>query len=318
MRYSDTSENAAVGDGADSFVDTSAVVSAPAITSPDGELAQAEIKKMKKPTRITRMNTLSSRFPECVQDSEIRLIPHVFTLPWYTRGGISRQCLVIQSRHSFFSTTGAIPMDFLHCYRILGLTAECDWEHARHRYQQLVSRHHPDRPAASADGQSLTEINRAWRQLRKYYQQHGRMPLQTTEASPASRPVTPFAPSPTHPGTRYWSLGLITLAIAAGLLTLMPDRTFPPHQPDQQSAPSAAPMLPAIEAGQPTTAATIKHGDPLGYVVETLGPPHDTRGSRWYYDDSWIELRDGRVSDWYSSADHPLPTDTLSHHHRQR
>lgn len=215
-------------------------------------------------------------------------------------------------------------MDFPHCYRTLGLAPECDWEQARHRYQQLVSRHHPDRPVASADGQSLSEINRAWRQLRKYYQQHGHMPLEskgvsaanlTNLANLANRPVTPFESAQTSLKTRYWTRILAVVAVAAGLLLLMPDRTPSVQQPELEHVPAAAPMPTASE--EPAPASLIGYGDPLGHVIETLGPPHDTRGSRWYYDDSWIELRDGRVSDWYSSADHPLPTDTLSHH-RQR
>lgn len=208
-------------------------------------------------------------------------------------------------------------MDFPHCYRTLGLTPESDWEQARHRYQQLVSRHHPDRPVASADGQSLTEINRAWRQLRKYYQQHGHMPLQANGASPAARPVTPFEPTMKPAKSHHRIRLLVVMAVAAVLLLLLPDHAPPLQQPDPQPefVHQAEPIPPATE--EPATVSVIRYGDPLGYVVETLGPPHDTRGSRWYYGDSWIELRDGRVSDWHSSVDHPLPTDTLRHHQQR-
>lgn len=205
-------------------------------------------------------------------------------------------------------------MDFPHCYRILGLAPESDWEQARHRYQQLASRYHPDRPAALTDGQSLSEINLAWRQLRKYYQQHGHMPLEAKGVCPASRPVTPFQPSLPPIKARYWSRIMTIVAAATVLLILIPHRTPPTAQPQPQPEGDAAAETPmAAASGETQAPIMIRHGDPLGYVVETLGPPHDTRGSRWYYGDSWIELRDGRVSDWNSSADYPLPTDTLSH-----
>lgn len=203
-------------------------------------------------------------------------------------------------------------MDFLHCYRILELTPECDWEQARHHYQQLVSRLHPDRPTASADGQSLTDINRAWRQLRKYYQQHGQMPLQTTDGNPAHLPVTPFEPVLTPIREHHRIRILAVLAVATVLLVLISDHATTPPQAESEAATISLPRPPVVE--KPATASMIRHGDPLGQVVETLGPPHDTRGSRWYYGDSWIELREGRVSDWHSSVDYPLPTDTLSYH----
>lgn len=206
-------------------------------------------------------------------------------------------------------------MDFLHCYRILGLTPECDWEQARHHYQQLVSRLHPDRPTASANGQSLTDINRAWRQLRKYYQQHGQMPLQTSEGNPAHLPVTPFEPVLTPIRTHQRIPVLAVLAAATVILILFSDRVSTPPQAEPDTVAFSLPGPPTSE--QPAMPSMIRHGDPLGHVVETLGPPHDTRGSRWYYGDSWIELREGRVSDWHSSVDYPLPTDTLSYH-RQR
>lgn len=205
-------------------------------------------------------------------------------------------------------------MDFPHCYRILGLPPECDWEQARHRYQQLVSRLHPDRPAASGQKQSLTEINLAWRQLRKYYQQHGHLPLQTNGVNSAARPVTPFEPALAAVGNHHWRRWLAVMAIPIALLLLWPDRTTPPRPAESWVAPP--PVTTEAESPAITAVSTVRHGDPLGHVVETLGPPHDIRGSRWYYGDSWIELRDGRVSDWHSSVDHPLPTDTLSHHQR--
>jgi hypothetical protein len=207
------------------------------------------------------------------------------------------------------------PMDFLHCYRILGLTPECDWEQARHHYKQLVSRLHPDRPTASVEGPSLTDINRAWRQLRKYYQQHGQMPLQTTDGNPAHLPVTPFETVLTPIRKHHRIRILAVLAAATVFLILFSYRVPPPTQANAEAAIISSPSPPA--ARQPATASIIRHGDPLGHVVETLGPPQDTRGSRWYYGDSWIELREGRVSDWHSSVDYPLPTDTLSYH-RQR
>jgi hypothetical protein len=199
-------------------------------------------------------------------------------------------------------------MDFLYCYRILGLDTECDWDTARHRYQQLVSRHHPDRPAALDDGHRLTEINRAWRQLRHYYQQHGRMPLQNEYGASPPLPITPFTPMPAAPRRRR-SIWLLLTGLGV-VLVLLSGRDPPLPLPEQ----SIYRSTPAASAATPqTTGASIYYGDSLGHVAETLGPPHDTREGRWYYGGSWIDFRDGRVSDWHSSADYPLPTHTLGH-----
>jgi hypothetical protein len=202
-------------------------------------------------------------------------------------------------------------MDFITSYRVLGLDPECDWDCARQRYQQLVSRHHPDRTGPDADTATLAEINRAWRPLRHHYQTHGFMPLQTSNSPHTLVPVTPFK-TPFQPARRrhYWA-GMAAILVPAWVIIMNREQVLPPEPlPAIPTSPASLVIVDASEDMAPE--GKLGAGDSLGHVIELLGPPDDTRGARWYYGASWIELRDGRVNDWYSSADHPLPADTLS------
>ncbi|MDF1821514.1 MAG: J domain-containing protein [Alcanivoracaceae bacterium] len=203
-------------------------------------------------------------------------------------------------------------MDYLHCYRVLELDADSNWETARRHYRTLASRHHPDRPGHDTSGPSQAELNRAYGLLRDYYQQHQRLPLQKT-----ATPSTPFRPgaSPVHrtparaAQPRRWTRNILRLGIAGAaavaILVFWPDQ--PGRQPEQARSPAVS--LTTTEAEE---TPVIRLGDRLGHVAQVLGPPRDTRNDRWYYGDSWIEFRDGRVANWYSSVDTPLPVDLIS------
>jgi hypothetical protein len=215
-----------------------------------------------------------------------------------------RQSLVIQSR-------GCLSMDFITGYRVLGLDPECDWDSARQRYQQLVSRYHPDRTGADADTATLAEINRAWRALRHHYQIHGFMPLQSTNCTETSLTTTPFDVPQQPVRQRRYRAVIVAILIPILVIIINRQQTTPPDPPLAQQTTFASPAgieQPAVEI----RLGRLGAGDSLGHVIELLGPPDDTRGTRWYYGNSWIDVRDGRVSDWYSSSDHPLPSDTLS------
>jgi hypothetical protein len=208
-------------------------------------------------------------------------------------------------------------MDFLTSYRILGLDPECDWDSARLRYQQLVSRHHPDRTGAEQDTATLAEINRAWRLLREHYQTHGQLPLQSPAPVALRPPSAPFRPPTPAAGRRrpWLILAVILLPLWVILMNLGREQSAPVSTFTDTPLPAPAPALvtPVLpETVTTTSTARLYPGDTMGHVIELLGPPDDTRGRRWYYGNSWIELTDGRVSDWHSSAEHPLPTDTLS------
>ncbi|MFN3712160.1 MAG: J domain-containing protein [Alcanivoracaceae bacterium] len=202
-------------------------------------------------------------------------------------------------------------MDFITGYRVLGLDPECDWDSARQRYQQLVSRYHPDRTGPDADTATLAEINRAWRPLRHHYQTHGFMPLQSTDCAATSLATTPFD-VPQQPARRSrYRIAIIAILIPAWVIIMNREQPSPSDPPHAMQTTLTSPS----EVDKPTEIIPLGRlgaGDSLGHVIELLGPPDETRGTRWYYGNSWIDVRDGRVSDWYSSADHPLPSDTLS------
>lgn len=200
-------------------------------------------------------------------------------------------------------------MDYSLCYQILELPAESDWQTAQRQYRRLTARHHPDRPDHDAE-RSLSDINQAWSQLRRYYQAHGQLPLEA-DAGTSAGPATPFE-RPT--AVRGRKRRLLALATAATALWALARLTAEPPLPVSEVTPSVAsnPAQPAPHRWpDEQTTPSLAPGDPLGRVAEVLGPPHDSVGARWYYGDSWIQFRDGRISDWHSSADHPIPVDIL-------
>lgn len=205
-------------------------------------------------------------------------------------------------------------MDFSICYRRLALDQECDWQQARRRYQALVAAHHPDR---GGNHQTLAEINQAWHALQVYYRQHQRMPLATEAADGKGVSGPPFTMSSpmTAPArlSRRWPL-LLLLAALVLVWQWSPQPAPLARQPAVES-PSPPVAEPSPWQTQGAVSGWIAGGEPMGWVVERLGPPDDIVDDRWYYRSSWIAFRDGRVSEWNSTVDHPLPTRTLQHAH---
>lgn len=198
-------------------------------------------------------------------------------------------------------------MDYLHCYEVLGLNRHSDWETALRRYRQLAARHHPDRADHESDAGSFAfaEVNYAYRTLRKYYQLHGRLPLQSQAVV---HPVVDTRPFSRPPARRSTGRPLILTSVLALLFFGYYNSDNRAQAPGADTAADVTATRSNTRAGTLTTAdSVIVPGDPLGHVAQLLGPPEDSAGSRWYYGASWIQFKDGRVIDWYSSAERPLP-----------
>lgn len=201
-------------------------------------------------------------------------------------------------------------MDYLSCYQILQLDPDSDWAQARHHYRLLASRHHPDRPDHDPGDFSLTDINRAYRTLKEYYRTNGTMPLMrkaSTNGAPFSRPERKF-----HFKRKFLLIGALIAAFYVGYQSHDESGALPGESVTVAPQPPLPVQAPPTEPSKPPP--RIVSGDTLGRVVEVLGPPDDRNGQRWYYGNSWIEFRDGRVIDWYSSIDQPLPVDLLGQH----
>lgn len=190
-------------------------------------------------------------------------------------------------------------LNYLRCYQILQLTPDSSFDLVKAQYRRLAAQHHPDRLGGDDDGQ-LADINRAYATLRQHYQQHGRLPLAARASAQA--PATPFSRPATGPRRHLgW---LVPVGVGVALLAGWPDAPHtapapvavtPPPAPTRQAMPTITPAI------------TLYPGDSLGAVIESLGPPSDRRGERWYYGDSWIEFSNGRIINWYASVDTPLP-----------
>lgn len=203
-------------------------------------------------------------------------------------------------------------VDYTRCYQILGLDPGSDWSDAVKHYRSLAARYHPDRQGNEPGDFSAAEINIAYRTLKKYYQSHGALPL--SRSKPVSK--TPF---PRPRGHRDHSLRNYFLSfLASAILFYAYSHLETRRDSDSDSALSEKGHsidMPPEEPGasdRPDHHAVIWHGDSLGKVAELLGPPDDTREARWYYGDSWIQFRDGRVIDWHSTVGNPLPVSLVA------
>ncbi|MCG6118432.1 MAG: J domain-containing protein [Aquimonas sp.] len=233
--------------------------------------------------------------------------------------------------------------DYLADYRLLGLHPGCSAQTLERTWRRAVSALHPDRSQSGsldpgAAQQRLLQLTQAYRRLRDFEREHGRLPgaplpnptapdtperaSQTAEnamswemaAGATDSQATPAAPvpgavsSPKPSGRRRVALGGIGLGLAIGLLG-WPGRE-PVEAPVEAQQPAPAN---ALGLGQPAPHAghrpLIKLGHTQAEVEALLGPPLLRSQEDWEYGPSHIRFEQGRVSGWYSSPLRPLPVD---------
>lgn len=220
--------------------------------------------------------------------------------------------------------------EHLTCYRTLGVTPGCSWQQLRERYRLLAKQWHPDHFEAKAEGgedaeEKIKEINQAFFVLSRYHRAHGRLPLSEDESYNLSDNfdnTTPVPPSAAATDTRtthesayaYQSsahnetpsrqahphLWLGGFAVAAALVYFL----LAPPEPDNVVLPTAvvAPtQIPSLGNPANPVAASERHftiGSSLGEVQAIQGVPTRVEADIWYYGDSAIWFRDGRVHRW--------------------
>lgn len=233
--------------------------------------------------------------------------------------------------------------DYLADYRLLGLQPGCSLQTLERTWRRAVSALHPDRSRAeglepAAAQQRLFVLTQAYRRLREFERQHGRLPggaapalapqagLQapagaaapptptavapdSEDAAPAAASVDPALPaSPYRSRGRRFALGGIALGLAVGVFG------WPRHEavegPGQPLLPAAAGSLGLGEPVQrEPQRARIKLGYTQAEVEALLGPPLLRNEDDWEYGPSHVRFERGRVVGWYSSPMRPLPVD---------
>lgn len=224
--------------------------------------------------------------------------------------------------------------DYLADYARLGLQPGCSPETLERTWRLAVRELHPDRVRDGIDGEArshrLHELTSAYRRLRQFAREHGRLPggmaqviptLDSTPESPA--PVPPHAspdsvigePGPSRPA-RWPRLG-ITLVV--GSIALLLGLSVGKDDTHERTAVSQDPADTRHGASLNTTGASsarltqrIRLGSTEAQVERLLGPPLVAVADLWEYGPSHVRFERGRVIGWYSSPLKPLPVDVES------
>lgn len=202
--------------------------------------------------------------------------------------------------------------DYLADYRALGCAPGCSPAELERAWRVAMSRVHPDRVPPDQRAEAIRQsqrVNAAYRRLRAFAQQHGRLPGSGVAAWPtvsaATRESDPHAPSGrphARGGRRLAAVVAAAMVLAASWLLQAPAEVRPPR--DRTAA------RPASNDAADTVALALD--SPAEVLIAQAGAPplrrEDGRGGEvWEYGPSSVTLQAGRVVDWYISPLRPLP-----------
>jgi hypothetical protein len=205
-----------------------------------------------------------------------------------------------------------------------------------------VSDLHPDRAQDGLDLATRTrlmhELTAAYRRLRNFEREHGRLPggavpaappvafaLATTPAYPATEadeeePEQPTADAsqvapysqPSALGSGFWLIPVGALGAAlwfSGLLGPDPNEKPAFAGPSPTPSANAAGLTPAGSTTVPSQNRRIRIGSSEAQVERMMGTPMISDPELWEYGPSHVRFKRGRVTGWYSSPLKPLPVD---------
>lgn len=207
-----------------------------------------------------------------------------------------------------------LPHDYLADYRTLGCAPGCSEAELEQAWRQALRRVHPDRaaPGEQAEAAEQTQtLNTAYRRLRAFSRDHGRLPGSGRDASgwpgtpqPVVSPPMPAAPTapPRRSARRWLAVACILLVAALGLSWSMHDPV--PAKRAKRNLSTAA--------GEQRVDADFGLDSHADEVLELAGEPvlrhgDEISGELWEYGPSFVRFRARRVVDWYSSPMRPLP-----------
>lgn len=229
--------------------------------------------------------------------------------------------------------------DYLADYALLGLQPGCSMETLERTWRLAVRELHPDRAHDRLDVEArsrrLHELTGAYRRLRQFGREHGRLPggmLRPATPAAASVAAAPgpgaedsagmgaassgSEPAPLGPSPRR-GRGAIVLASAVALgvvwaLMPSPEETLDPEYgaaPTRTQAPRAV-----VQGGAAAVSPSrrIRVGSTEAQVERLIGSPLVSAPDVWEYGPSHVRFERGRVVGWYSSPLKPLPVDVES------
>ena len=219
--------------------------------------------------------------------------------------------------------------DYLADYQRLGVQPGCSPETLERVWRAAVRDLHPDRAADRSDSvartQRLLDVTSAYRRLRSFEREHGRLPGGPLQAPPqmgsdSFGELTSLS-APVRGGENLSASWAVSLGMAAWLglaaLGLLVWSGAIQGPAEELPAPGAAP---AESLSQPTGSLGwetprehhIRIGSTEAHVEGLLGPPLVLQVDLWEYGPSHVRFQRGRVVGWYSSPLKPLPVEIES------
>jgi len=214
--------------------------------------------------------------------------------------------------------------DYEPCYRVLGLSADADWDAVRTAYRRLAQRFHPDRHN-QGDIESedrFKEINNAFRLLSTYYREHGRLPgrdgktreelLRPRYRRESRRSATRaqwVSNVPDGAGGHYrWRrlVAVLIVAGAGGWLLLDKGDTGGDGIAYEPPSPAVRDDMKAVESLDREVPLFFSYGATKEDVLAIQGKPSRKQGEVWYYGQSRVYFKDGVVVNWEIDLSDPL------------
>lgn len=204
---------------------------------------------------------------------------------------------------------------YIRLYKRLELNDSASFEMLRLNFRRLATLYHPDK-SNDLNTQQFQDIQTAYHELKKYYSKHGRLPLGGTEefSTPEIDPIRASS-NPKIPRFKLSSaLYVLMTLIFLILLFIPPQGENTPTTVDNQSEGKPVNSKQITSTHTPeekqssitTKLPPIELGMRMGKIFEILGVPTDSVGDHWYYGNSTIFFRDGRVIGWHLDPNSPI------------
>lgn len=230
-------------------------------------------------------------------------------------------------------------------YELLGIVPGDSWSRIRHAHKALMKHWHPDRYTSDTEGRNRAEemtkqINQAYQEIFKYFDQHGHLPLKkeplpavtrheqvsadskvssANEARHAdSGPLARNKPNEVSLG-RFATFALITSLILLFIYldpAIDTEKNEATEQPNNSAGSDAtnnsAKAKSVTDTTQRSSNGVFGVGSTLGEVYSTQGVPSRVDGDTWHYNNAEVIFSNGRVIRWIDTNPPSLRTSSMS------
>jgi len=220
-----------------------------------------------------------------------------------------------------------------HSYEILDISSSSTWAEVRNAYRKLVQQWYLDRfsDAARADAErKLTEINLAFSGIEKYYRKYGRLPDSPREAvevapqyqssmgsgvntrqdswTQTSKPEQTPTPTPLKPQVLF-ALACVVVYFFWFAFWPAPEQGAPDSVFSTSVTKDASAEAQTVIIETPRVRPFLKRGLTETEVYGIQGKPGSIKDSLWYYGQSVVFFKNGKVIGWHENPEFPLQTE---------